>query len=230
MTEREANEATAAFEAGYPHHHTYYVEHRYMGDEIEPISAVVSIRQRHELYVGPGGAQLSDLVFEAMCLSLTEAHCGTVSTISVNVNGLDIEVTDDGLGLSLQPDRNGLPFAEAVMTTLYACRDHKQHERLKREVCRFGIVVVNALSSTASLGISHGAARQEQHYTCGQANGPFTKTGTSSPRGTTLRFSLEPRFLLDDSFDPHALRTRIGQLSMKLEGLTLHIGAYRDEA
>ena len=31
-TEDEANDAMADFEAGYPHHQTYYVEHRYTGE------------------------------------------------------------------------------------------------------------------------------------------------------------------------------------------------------
>lgn len=222
-TQEEANEAMAGFEAGYPHHQTYYVEHRDTADMIEVVSELEAIRRRPEMYVGEGGARLTDLVFEALCLSLTEAHCGTAHRIDINVTGLDIEIHNDGLGISLEPDRSGIPFAEAVMTTLYACRDHKEHERVKRELCDAGIVVVNALSQTASLSISHGATLHEQRYTCGQPDGPFVDTGRAAPSGTTLRFAIDEQFLQDRTFDQARLEKRLRSLEINLADVAITI-------
>ncbi len=158
---------------------------------------------------------------EALCLSLAEAHCGTVRHIGINVDGLDVEIRNDGLGISLEPDCFGIPFGEAIMTTLYACRDHKEHERLKREVCKVGIVVVNALSHTASLRVSHEATLHEQTYTCGQPDAPFADTGRQAPRGTTLRFVVDEQFLKDRTFDQADLQARLGELDLDLEHLTI---------
>jgi len=224
-TQEEANEAMAGFEAGYPHHQTYYVEHRYTSDMIEVVSALEAIRRRHEMYVGAGGGHLTDLVFEALCLSLTEAHCGTARRIDINVKGLDVEIYNDGLGVSLEPDRFGIPFAEAIMTTLYACRDHKEHERLKRELCGTGIVVVNALSETTSLSVSHGANIHEQRYTCGQPDGAFVDTGRAALSGTTLRFAIDEQFLQDRTFDQAKLEERLSSLEIDLDDVAITIGS-----
>gem|GEM_PF-1290208 len=220
-TEGEANDAMAEFESGYPHHQTYYVEDRTTVDSIATISAVEAIRQRPEMYVGEGGAALTDLVFEALCLSLTEAHCGTASEIRVGVTGADIEITNDGAGLSLDTDQYGIPFAEAVMTTLYACRDHKEHEQLKHELCGVGIVVVNALSQNASVSISHGTGVHEQTYTRGEPDAPFATTSRSAPSGTRLRFTLDRRFLRDETFDQVGLQRRLAELEIDLEGVAI---------
>lgn len=224
-TETEANEAMASFEAGYPHHQTYYVEHRHTADEIETISAVEAIRRRPALYLGAEAAGINDLVFEALCLSLTEAHCGTVGTITVTAVGLDVEISNDGLGLSLEPDRNGIPFAESIMTSLYACRDHSEHQRLKHELCEMGIVVVNALSTRSSIHISHGTTVQEQRYTKGRPDGPFVDTGRATASGTTLRFSLDPEFLADVNIDPAAIRSRLADVDIDLAAVAIQIDA-----
>lgn len=166
--------------------------------------------------VGEVGARPTDLVFEALCLSLAEAHCGAARRIDINVTGLEVEIHNDGSGISLEPDRSGIPFAEAMMTTLYACRGHKEHERLKRELRDAGIVVVNALSHTASLSISHGVNLHEQTYTCGQPDRPFVDTGRPAPSGTTLRFAVDEQFLQDQTFDQVKLEERLGSLTLHL--------------
>jgi len=197
----------------------------FSGDDdlnIDVLPSVEAIRRRPRMYIGADNADATDLVFEAMCLALAEAACGSVSAISVLVEGLHIRITDDGNGISLEPDKQGVPFAQRAMTEIGACRDHKEHVRLKQELCEFGLVVVNALSSAASVTSGDGKTQQRQTYTAGVANGPFGETGTGPQRGTVLEFHLDPRFI-GQQFDETKLWTLVDELPIDLQNLSLTV-------
>lgn len=195
------------------------------GKEIVLRPAVEAIRLRPHMYVGEGGADVHHLVLEAMCLALTEGHCGSCTSLSVHVDGVNLQVSDNGLGISLEPDKAGVPFAQRAMTVAGACRDHKEHQRLKHQLCAVGLVVVNALSSTASVVSSDGQRAWRQSYTHGVPEGPFTEVEGVMPAGTTLQFQFEADFLGSSEFDPATLRARVDALETDLTDLDLRISS-----
>ncbi len=183
-----------------------------------------AVRKRPEMYVGttPG---LIDFVFDAMCLALTEGHCGTCTEISVQVDGTKFTVLDNGVGLSLEVGPHGMPFAEAAMTVLGACRDHKEHERLKHEFCGIGLAVVNALSKSASVISSDGERSFRQAYLVGMPQGDFEKMPQALPRGTVLTFEIDEAYLDDKGFDAERLRSRIEDVDADLSPVKIAIEA-----
>ena len=184
---------------------------------------LLAVRKRPEMYIGKHGS-LNDLVFEAMCLSLAEAHCGSCSTITLRVDGSCFSIEDDGMGVSLVPDKWGRPFAQRAMTELLVCRDHDEHLRLKTDLCVMGLAAVNALSNTSSLVTSDGARSYTQTYTQGMPNEDFKQDQETRPRGTTLTFEADTSFLETSTFDEASLRKRINDLEVAdLSGLTLNI-------
>lgn len=182
-----------------------------------------AVRKRPEMYVGPTPA-LTDFVFDAMCLALTEGHCGTCTEISVHVEGTKFTVVDNGIGLSLEVGRYGMPFAEAAMTVLEACRDHKEHERLKHEFCGIGLAVVNALSKSASVVSSDGDRSFQQAYVVGTPQGDFEQLPAARPRGTVLTFEIDEAYLDDTVFDAARLRSRIEEADADLSRVKIAIG------
>jgi len=192
-------------------------------DAVEVVASLEAVRQRPHMYVGSARADVTDLVFEVMCLAIAEAACGSCRTINVRTDDLVISVVDDGLGLSMEVDQSGLPFAQRAMTMLGVCRDHKEHERLKHEICGVGLAVVNAFSRSASVTTFHDGQRVQQTYTDGIAEGPFVATGASGPTGTTLEFVLNPAFVGERELNAATLRSMVGALSVDLTDLTLSI-------
>lgn len=192
-------------------------------EKITVYEGLEAVRKRHEMYVGPTSA-LTDFVFDAMCLALTEAHCGTCSEISVRVDGTKFSVLDNGLGLSLEVGRFGRPFAEAAMTVLHACRDHKEHERLKHEFCGIGLAVVNALSKSASVMSSNGERSFKQTYIVGTPQGEFEQLPEPLPGGTVLAFEIDEAYLHDPRFDAARLRSRIEEADADFSRVQITIG------
>ena len=191
--------------------------------DITVYEGLEAVRKRHEMYVGPTPA-LTDFVFDAMCLALTEGHCGTCSEIAVRVDGTTFSVLDNGLGLSLEVGRFGRPFAEAAMTVLHACRDHKEHEKLKHEFCGIGLAVVNALSKTASVMSSNGERSFKQTYITGTPQGEFEQLPEAQPSGTVLAFEIDEAYLDDPIFDAARLRSRIEEADADFSRVKLTIG------
>jgi len=180
------------------------------------------------MYFGSDRARVTDLAFEAMCFALAGGVCGGTKAVSVEASESTIRVTDDGIGVSMELGPRGVPFAQRAMTELGACRDHKEHERLKHELCGVGLAAVNAISLSASLTRSDGAEQVRQKYTHGEPGGPFVTTGSDVPSGTTLEFELNPTFVAAGPFEESTLRAMVDDLSVDLSGLTLHIGGVEE--
>jgi len=165
-----------------------------------------AIRLRPGMYLGrPGSNVRNHLLLGALCLSLAEAHCGSCTSIRIKAEGRRVMISDNGIGLSLEKNEYGMPFAERILTILYTCRDAKTHQALSHELCGIGIVVVNVLSEVFVVNIHAQGVQWRQTYHAGLADGPFEKVGETSRQGTEMSFTIEEQFAGTEPFDLKAL-------------------------
>ncbi|MCP3997712.1 MAG: hypothetical protein GY722_22025 [bacterium] len=179
-------------------------------------SSAEAIRYRPHVYLQGASNVRNELLLEALCLSLAEAHCGTCSRIDVEFCGRSACVRDNGIGLSLEDDGFGRPFAEVIFTELHSCRDHKAHQELGRKLCGAGIVVTNALSEKFVVDIHTGDVHYRQSYHGGEPDGPFSVVGKTDRTGTELRFTIAEEFAGRDQIDGDALVEDIRQRDVGL--------------
>jgi DNA gyrase/topoisomerase IV subunit B len=168
------------------------------------------------MYLPTDGILCNQLVLEALCLSLAEAHCGTCSRITIRLSERTVTIDDNGLGLSMDPDEGGVPFAEKIFTKLHACRDHKAHQKLTHELCGAGIVVVNALSECFHARIRTGGAEYHLRFASGERLGNVECSGPATNTGTRITFTLDPAFAGAASFDARALGDAIREKGLNL--------------
>ena len=190
--------------------------------EIITSESLEAVRKRPGMYVGPS-PDLTNFVFEAMCLALSEGHCGSCSSIAVRVDGAKFSVSDNGLGISLEVGSDGVSFAEAAMTILHACRDRGEHERVKRELCGAGLAAVNALSKSASVVSSNGERSFRQTYVQGVPQSDFAELTRPLQRGTVLTFEIDEAYLAHAVFDDAELRFRIDQAEINVGEVAISI-------
>ncbi len=189
---------------------------QYDQSKLKRLTACEAIRLHPEKYLPAESNRRNALLMGALCLSLAEAHCGSCTSIQIRASRNRVAISDNGLGLSLKVDADGLAFAERILTELYACRDHKAHHDLSHELCGVGIVVVNALCDEFIAEIHSGGRIHQQTYRDGIATGKFQSIGETSRTGTEFQFTIAERFAGRDEFDLEALRTTIATLKLDL--------------
>lgn len=190
---------------------------------IETLNAVEAIRRRPSMYVRDLDNVRNDLLLEVLCLPLAEAHCGTCSSIEVEVSAHRASVRYDGSGPPLEAGRSGTHSAEAIFTKLFACRDHKEHARLGNELCRFGVVVVNAFSEWLVAEIASEGRIHRQSYRDGRPEGPFQDVGPAEKPSVAISFSLAQPFRGSAAFDVDALFDEIHARDLDLSGVAVAI-------
>jgi DNA gyrase subunit B len=195
-------------------------------DGITSLDALKAIRARPEMYVPMQRNVRNHLLLEALCLSLAEAHCGSCTEIVIETSGRTAHIQDNGLGLSMEKDETGIPFAERIFTQLYACRDHKAHQALGHELCGSGIVTVNALSSSFTVQIHSDGALHLMEFTDGVMTQSLQRIGESSQSGTELRFTIAEPFAGTQEFDLASLRSAINARPIDLSRTNIVISSF----
>lgn len=164
--------------------------------EIEKEDAIRAIRGRTAMWVTAGdmGSIPDQLLQASMCHPLAELSCGTASVVTVSIEGLTASVSDNGMGWPVHPAHNGRRFAELLLSEIYGCRDHKQHAKLARDLCRITLPVVVALSEVFTLDVYREGEHWSKTYRRGIPDAPLQVIGPSERSGTTLSFTLEESF------------------------------------
>jgi len=91
----------------------------YSAEDNTVLSGLEAVRRRPEMYIGPVDSDdaMSRLVEQVLCGSLDEAVSGRCSHIAVllHADGT-VTVEDDGAGMPMDRDKEGVPVAERLMT------------------------------------------------------------------------------------------------------------------
>ncbi|WP_339911419.1 hypothetical protein [Symmachiella dynata] len=170
-------------------------------DNTQPInsfSATDGIRARPIMYLPEFGQRhaVNSLVQECLCISLDNAHkgCATEIRITIRDDG-SIAIWDNGPPLLLIGS-DGLPAIQSLLTIMYACRDAKR--AVHKDLCRVGIVVVNALSEWLKVDCGIDARHWRQEYQRGAPVGPFAEIGDTTETWEQISF-LPDRSLLGET-------------------------------
>lgn len=115
----------------------------YSGKDIQVLTGLEAVRKRPKMYVGADyPANMTGLVIEALCLSRAFIMDGktqrTIVDVCTDDNSVYIMDNAESPGVCME-------LAEAICEKLHACKELK-HENVK-DLCVYGLVVVNALSS-----------------------------------------------------------------------------------
>lgn len=196
-----------------------------MMEELQPLTALEAIRSRPEMYVGSDrfGSVPDQLLQSALCHPLAELSCGSATRVDVSIDGLSAIVADDGPGWPVYPDAHGRRFAETLLSELYACRDHKEHAELAHSLCRITLPVVVALSNVFTLDVRRQGEHWQQIYRNGVAAGPLSLVGSCEASGTTLSFSLEPKFCDGSVFSAEAFSAWRAELATRVPIASVHL-------
>lgn len=171
----------------------------YPANEIQVLELSEAIRKRPHMYVGTEDVP-TKLVQEVLCRALASA-CQNETTELDIVLGPEgrFEVSDNGPGWSVLPNKKGISQAEIIMTMLYACKDEKDEKR--KGLCNNGIVTANALSEKTTLTTWTDSYEWVQTYTKGKPDGPIRRTGWVNRQGSHLAFKLDPTVIKDLTFN-----------------------------
>ena len=196
----------------------------YTADDIVVSTAAEGIRRRPAMYVGKLGAEaLTGLIENVLCAAVDEALVGDCRHIDVAIDGTGaISVKDDGPGMpvDLHP-LTAKPFAEYLLTSLFACRAARRSHDVANRFCGEGIVVTNALSAWLELEIDRAGQHYSQRYKRGVPMGPLASTGTARRTGTCIRFLPDPEFFNGVVPDIDAIRSTLSEIQGMTNGLAV---------
>lgn len=182
------------------------------------------MRSRVGVHFDKNGNIRNQCLQAVMCVSLTDAHQGLVTEISVTASGNELIVVDNGPGLSMQNLPGRPPIAQEIMSLIGGCAEHKPHPQYGDLLCGTSIAEVNAISSEASLATKVGEVAWAQKYNFGEPMADFKKVNRDSP-GNRLRFVLDKRYAGSKDFDFDALDKTIRSIGLKLDNTKISYSA-----
>jgi DNA gyrase/topoisomerase IV subunit B len=189
-----------------------------MDDDASNIDGLEAVRRRPEMYLGPIDSDdaMSVFVEHMLCPALDHALDGrcTVIALALAEDGA-ISMLSDCPGFSLEPEEDGIPQAQRMMTGLEACRAARHHRQLANWHCTAGLAVVTALSDICHLEIRQHGIGWMQRYRHGKPLGPFERTGGGRLDGICLA-ALPDRKILPRRVNALDLRERLVHLSYQL--------------
>jgi DNA gyrase subunit B len=175
--------------------------------EIEVLDGIEAIRRRPSLYVGdPKSSEATTIMLlEPLCFAIDKPG-GPAANLMVTVHrNRSASIANDGPGVPVEVDqRFGKSLLDALMTTLFTCRDLKTSED-EAAWCRCGVTITNALSRWCTVLVQRNGRRIERRYESGRAVGGFRDTGACQVSGTIVTFEPDPALVSSD-FDIESIR------------------------
>jgi len=191
----------------------------YSEDSISVLEGLAAVRKRPGMYVGGTDAHgLHHLVWETVDNAVDEALAGYCDEIKVII-GTDesITVVDNGRGIPVgpykheNPDLNGRPTVEIVMTILHAGGKFDSNSyKVSGGLHGVGVSCVNALSQWLEVEVARNGKLHLIGFERGEVVTPLRVIGDAEGTGTKVSWRPDPLIFLEitHSYDTIAGRLR----------------------
>ena len=203
---------------------------RYTESSIKVLEGLEAVRKRPGMYIGDTTTRgLHHLIYEIVDNAIDEHMAGRCSNVHVRFhNDGSVSITDDGSGIPVgpykhdNPQLNGRPTVEIVMTTLHAGGkfDHESY-KVSGGLHGVGASVVNALSEWLEVEIARDGKLHAISFERGEVSQPLKVIGDQTHTGTKVCFKPDPEVFSDNQFRHETIAGRLRELAYLNPGLSI---------
>ena len=215
------------------------VKDDYSEDSISVLEGLAAVRKRPGMYVGGTDAHgLHHLVWETVDNAVDEALAGHCDEIKVII-GQDesITVIDNGRGIPVgpykheNPDLNGRPTVEIVMTILHAGGKFDSNSyKVSGGLHGVGVSCVNALSQWLEVEVARDGKLHAITFERGETTTPLHVIGEAEGTGTKIHWHPDPEIFDDINHSYDTVAGRLRERAFLNPGIKIVLTDERGEA
>ena len=198
----------------------------YSADNITTLEGLEAVRERPAMYIGSTDQKgLHHLVYEVVDNSIDEALAGHCDTIEVTIHDDgSVSVSDNGRGIPVDDNEDGIPAVEVIMTVLHAGgKFDNDAYSVSGGLHGVGVSCVNALSEKLEVHIKRDGYHWHQTYEYANPGELVQgeELGDDEETGTEIRFWPDTEIMETIDYDYEVLRDRLQNLAYLNPGIEI---------